>query len=206
MKWRYTFFILVLGVILMGCDKQPKEKIWIENAGYVIIEAENGNNYLENLAGWKFSKSLQGYTGSGYCTWLGENDWGKESRPYEEIEEQHKILSFKVQINNPGDYFIKLRNVHMKTDGDNDVWASVDQSKWTKMYDHQTRTWTWDETGRWAKYKLENGISVIQLAGRSNGFSVDRVVLHRDGLGEKIWGSKDKPESPTLKKIEKGTN
>lgn len=171
---------VVLTISLVSFTDRSKDKIWIEKDGIIVIEAEFPKQTLSN-EGWTKGDTLRGFFGDGYVVWRGTPDWGPESRPYDSFLGQ-SVLTYHFRIKNPGVYNIKIRNYHMKKDGDNDVWTSVDGGEWGKTYDWQTREWTPDERGAWAKRKLEAGDHRVELAGRSKGFCIDRIIIFKDGI------------------------
>lgn len=188
-------------------------KRWVEKDGIVIIEAENITDSLPE--GWEFKQEHQGYTGKSYIQWTGKGMWGPETYDYQKMPKD-RLVTYYFEINTPGVYFIKLKNYHLKKDGDNDVWISVGEGNFGKLYDFETNAWTFDERGIWASYQLEAGkVYKVQLAGRSSNFNVDRIHIFRSDKatleyklkGEKIiprfsgdqfWGDADLEESGTV--------
>lgn len=169
-------------------------KVWSERNGYVIIEAENAAGFKSNSGGWQLNAHAKDYTGTGYVTWRGPASWGPETREYDSVSAEKK-LSYRVRINTPGTYYAKVRNRHDREDGDNDVWLSVNKGTWGKTYDHDVNRFSFDERGDWAKYKLDTGVYLVELAGRSPNFSADRIVLYKEGIPVEEWGHKYLPES-----------
>lgn len=175
---KYFGALLVCFLIVLSAFDTIAQKLWLEKDGIAVIEAESAPN-LPKSSGWVKGDTLQGYYGSGYMVWRGTGDWGPESRPYDSITQETRILTYHVEIQKAGIYYLKLRNQHQHEDGDNDVWTSVNGSDWGKTYDWQENEWSLDERGIWAKYTLEKGINKVELAGRSQGFSVDRIFLYQ---------------------------
>jgi hypothetical protein len=188
---------LVLFLLFAGCIIQKDNRIWQEEGGIAIMEAEHALLRPEG-SGWLFENSLEGYMGSGYMVWRGTGDWGPESRPYDSIVSPDRILTYRVQVSTPGTYFLKVRNQHQKEDGDNDVWISVNGSEWGKTYDWQENEWTLDERGTWAKYPLGKGVHTVQMAGRSTGFAVDRLILFLETIPVERLNARQ-PESKRAK-------
>jgi hypothetical protein len=177
------FFLLLPLLVGTATYQKKPEKVWVEKNGLAVIEAEHVA-HLPPASGWKLEKTLTGYMGSGYLVWRGRADWGPESRPYDSIPEPEVRLSYQVQISTPGTYYLKVRNQHQHEDGDNDVWTSVNGSAWGKTYDWQQHEWSLDERGTWAKYVLPPGLHKVELAGRSRGFAVDRLILFLENTPE----------------------
>ncbi len=169
------------------------QKLWNEQNGYVIIEVEDVDSTLLRHNGWKLEVSPKGYSGKGYLKWMGTSLTGhdKEKVEYKDMPDDRKII-YQVKITKPGKYYWRLRNIHLKEDGDNDVFVSVNKVHFRKTYDWDQNAFTWDETGKWASAFFERGIINFEIAGRSHGFGLDRIVLfHQDlALPEDQWPSK----------------
>ena len=171
------------------------ENIWCEKNGIAVIEAENASNFKSEKNGWEIVNDIPGFKGRGICVWRGAADSGPESRSYDTEFLHERKLIYKVSISTPGNYFIKIRNIHRYVDGDNDVWVSADKCNWGKTYDHQINEYTFDERGAWAIYHFKEGIHTIELAGRSAGFGVDRIVLFKSDIDGSLWSSPELEES-----------
>lgn len=204
LKLPIFFVLLPLLTLIWCCNPKITKKstrgthnvrVWIEKGGVAVMEAEHALSFTTGDSGWQLNSENEGYTGTGYCTWKGPSDWGPESRPYDTALLANRKLTYRVQISTPGTYYVKVRNIHAKEDGDNDVWVSVNKSRWGKTYDHQVNQFSFDERGAWAKYELTPGISTVELAGRSHNFSVDRIVLFKESTPEKEWSRQSLPES-----------
>ena len=193
----------------------PEEasKVWMEKDGMVVIEAENLIHPLPE--GWEFKQEHQGYTGKGYIQWTGKGMWGPETYDYQKMPKD-RLVTYYFKVNTPGIYFIKLRNFHLKKDGDDDVWISVGGGIFGKLYDFEENAWTFDERGTWGTYELQAGkVYKVQLAGRSGNFNVDRIhVFHhnkatleykpkggkmvRNFSGDQAWEDTDLKESEVI--------
>jgi hypothetical protein len=182
-----------------GDSGKRKRLAWVEKNGVAVIEVENADGFKDNPQGWQFGNSYPGFTGKGYCTWKGKGDWGPESRSYDTTLLADRKLSYLVKITSPGIYYAKVRNHHHFKDGDNDVWVSVNKSRWGKTYDWDIKQFTFDERGTFAKYQLEAGTHLVELAARSGNFSADRIVLFRENVGQAIWSDVNLPESTKIR-------
>ena len=164
-------------------------KVWMEKDGMVVIEAENVAHPLPE--GWEFKQEHQGYTGKGYIQWTGKGMWGPETYDYQEMPND-RLVTYYFKVNTPGVYFIKLRNYHLKKDGDNDVWISVGGGVFGKLYDFEENAWTFDERGTWGTYELQAGkVYKVELAGRSGNFNVDRIHIFRSDKASMEYKPKD---------------
>ena len=170
---------------LMACEAKPPAHTWKETDGVLVMEAEDGL-YVADVSGWKMETTFSGYNGNGYVVWRGPGDWGPEKKTYNSISRKGHVISFPFTITNPGVYYVKVLNYHLEKDGDNDVWTSVDKGDWGKTYDWQINAWTTDERGEWAKVTLTTGDHLVELAGRSEGFAVDQVIIFQERLGERF--------------------
>jgi hypothetical protein len=224
MRYAKRIIITVLAFCFAGAIYSTRaEKIWEEEDGLVVIEAEN---YDENLRGnpgpWKKATSLSGYTGSGYMDPSGGKGGGT-SVSYGAIDNK---ITYKIKFNTPGTYLLKMRNNHPGTDSQNDVWVSmyaggdgkddfvdfvstddwpfsdydmpVDMDyRWRKNYDSDSRKWTWcDDYGHFYSWPVKKpGVYPVQFSPR-NGLNTDRFCLIRQSVHEDEWGPYDNPESP----------
>lgn len=181
---RRAGFILVLaGLLFLPLVAQSQKlKVWTEQDGMVIIEAENYQPEIqENEVLFRLMKSPEGFSGKGYLVWEGKGHW-KDRLPYDSLPPFRSIKYF-VKINSPGTWFAKVRNYHLEEDGDNDIYISINQGNWNKVYDHQAKEWTWDENGKWEDSHpqyLKPGIYKLEIAGRSVGFGIDRITLFEE--------------------------
>jgi hypothetical protein len=184
----------IMGLFAMSaCQNQsqtqssPETKVWVETNKYVVIEAEEAD--YESTE-WVLATEPEGWSGSGYLVWKGSSIWGddKEAMAYDEIEDTRKV-TYLIEINNPGVYYLKVRNYHVGKgqgehyfDGDNDCFISIAGGGFGKQYDHNVKEFTWCETGNWRKAYLDKGIHEVAMAGRSHDFGADRIVLFHEDL------------------------
>jgi hypothetical protein len=190
MKHRKQFTLWFFILLALGaCTNAPLQKIWVENNKYVVIEVEDVERGYDHTH-WQMFTEPEGWTGSGYLVWKGTAIGGhdKESVNYQDIEDARK-LTYSIKINNPGVYFLKVRNYHVGKgsgdhifDGDNDCFISINKSDFGKQYDFNIKEFTWCETGNWRKAYLAEGIHEVSLAGRSVDFGADRICLFHEDL------------------------
>lgn len=181
----YCTLEVVIIIFLSACQTKITGTGWQEKDDVLIMEAEAGV-FDASTSGWKKETDFKEFHGNGYVVWRGEGDWGPEKRVYDSISNTKHIISYTFQITNPGVYYVKVLNYHLKEDGDNDVWVSVDKGDWEKTYDWQINEWTFDERGEWAKYKFDKGIHQVQMAGRSRGFAVDQIIIFEESMKDKF--------------------
>ncbi len=170
------FYWLWLAVVVPCGAAEP---LYVETDGVVVIEIES----VPPSPGWKAEKKQDGYTGKGYYTWLGANSYGGPGL--------QKPLTFRMLITKAGTYQFRTRNyhAHARRDLANDAWVRMDDGPWVKCFSSQDKKWTWANRfepshGKFAppEYELTSGWHVLQIAGRSHGFSIDRIHLYASGL------------------------
>ena len=191
--------LILLFLFLLVADNvlaQPAPAVWVEEDGFVVIETESVNQALDPEE-WVLADEPEGYTGQGYLRWEGEGNMYKDPLVHDALSYPDEVLRYLVWVNNPGEYAVHIRNIHELADGDNDVWFSINGSHFDKVWDHDVKEFTWTEYDKWT-WPLHEGVNEIALAGRSAGFGIDRIVLHKVDLPEQTWGGADIPESPRL--------
>ncbi len=193
---QFTFLLVICSINYLIPCMGKSERIWEEQDGCVIIEIESVDSVIDTEK-WELLEEPAGYTGTGYLVWKKWGNMYKDSLVYDALDETGDVLTYTVWINNPGEYAIHIRNIHQQEDGDNDVWGRVDRSDYFKIWDHHTGEFTWTEFD-WQTWQLQEGPHEIALGGRSKGFGIDRIALHKVDLPESIWGNPQKPESPLV--------
>lgn len=179
----------VLAIMLMGLlfflnsfEEKRKVKVWVEKDGIIIVEAEHFQREIQDkVDDFVVKDSPNGFSGTGYVRWEGSGDW-KNEVPYDSFP-KNRSLRYHFKINNPGIYLAKIRNYHLEEDGDNDVYLSINKSTWNKIYDHQVKQFSWDENGKWKDsypQHFEEGVYLLEIAGRSVGFGVDKITLFKE--------------------------
>jgi len=169
-----------------------------EKDGYVIIEAESSIDYAKK--GFKLIKGMDA-SGDGYLEYMGPDRM--------KFADPAHMLVYRVQINNPGIYNFKWRNVRQpkaKTnDAGNDSWLRIGGhfycSKNGKKYDlNENFIKMWNQRNEFSyeckgeahiQGKKINGVNIstefktpglyyIEFGGRSAGHCVDKLVLYKD--------------------------
>lgn len=161
-----------------------------ESGGIVVLEVESAP-----LAGsWVKETSVSGYTGSGYYRWNGADQFGSPGTG---------VLSYSINIVNPGDYNLRIRNHHNHPDPtlENDCFTKMDGGSWIKTYSSTANQWTWHTrheqgaTHSDPKYTLGAGTHTFQISGRSRNFRIDRVHLYLGNVSSPL--DETRPESLT---------
>jgi hypothetical protein len=160
-----------------------------EIEGRVVFEVES----VAVRGDWKKESALAGFSGSGYFTWTGPDLFGAPGKD---------ALSWTFHVSKPGRYRLLIRNRHDFEDSTlrNDCFTKMDEGSWTKTFSSTRGAWTWHTRHEHhggdkpeAAYELSPGLHVLQISGRSKGFSLDRVHLALDGSQDLAL-----PPSPTL--------
>ncbi len=189
-------FPLFIILILLSSITVYAERVWREKDGVVIIETESVDSAL-NPEKWELANSPQGYTGSGYLVWKSWGNMYKNPLMHDAITDPDNTLKYKVWIDSPGEYAIHIRNLHHEEDGDNDVWVSINQSPYDKVWDHHIDQFTWTDFDL-TTWELNPGINEITIAGRSKGMGIDRIALHKPDLPQPLWSDINLSESPLV--------
>jgi len=179
-----TFAPIVLCLLSVAAASELRTalRVWSALKGPIVIEAESTLSTLRKGA-WERLSDDDASRGAAVI-WRGPGTWQEgadDVRPYTPFKEPDSVLTYRFKVAVEGRYAIKLRNRHVREDGDNDVWLSINRQEFRKYYDWNVHAWTWDETGSWANHRLMPGEHLLEIAGRSHGFAIDRIVIFRDG-------------------------
>jgi len=151
--------------------------VYEEQSGRVVMEVESH----PPTGAWVPQKKFEGYTGAGYYTWGGPNVFRSPG---------NGVLSYAFVIKTPGTYQLRIRNRHDFHDSteQNDCFTRIDGGNWVKTFSSKRGEWTFrsnHEHGHnrkpQASYELKAGRHILQISGRSQGFSIDRIHLYRQG-------------------------
>ena len=151
--------------------------IYEEQAGRIVMEVESH----PPTGSWRPEKKLEGFTAAGYYTWLGPNAFRGPGSG---------VLTYVFQIQTPGTYQLRIRNRHDFHDSteQNDCFTRLDGGQWVKTFSSKRGEWTFRSNHEHghnrkppASYESKAGRHVLQISGRSHGFSIDRIHLYRDG-------------------------
>ncbi|WP_172665961.1 sugar-binding protein [Flammeovirga sp. OC4] len=180
-----------------NCTKE----VFVERDGYVVFEAENTtlNDY------WIVTNSFdEDALGEGHIEYQGKNSYGSVV--------QESIITYKIQITNPGTYRVKWRSRNGKNaakfDEENDSWLMVEAAEFygikastnkkvpstdhfMKMWIQDLNKWSWNCFGEHAGVNGMNvyarfdvpGVYEIKVSGRSKFHPIDRITLFQEGKG-----------------------
>jgi len=131
---------------------------------------------------WARETSLAGYTGSAYYTWRGADLFGSPGSG---------VLRYRFSVSTGGTWHLRIHNRHDFADSteQNDCFTRMDGGAWVKTFSSTRGQWTWATNHEFdantkppAQYTLTAGTHTLELSGRSQGFSIDRFHLYRDGV------------------------
>ena len=173
---------------------------FVEKNGLVVIEAESGNS-----TGWTQKTSVSGYTGSGYQEWTGSdlfNSAGTGTINYQIYVSKTGTYRFQwrnriakgtdnTEHNDSWLRFPDASNfygqkgsskVYPKGSGKSPNPNGASMDGWFKIYTNSSG-WNWQTTT--SDHDRHNiyvqfdspGVYTLQIAGRSNGHAIDRMVL-----------------------------
>lgn len=173
MRWATLLLLFTVGFA-----PRAAETIFMEAGGQIVMEVESAP-----LAGdWKAEKDLSGFSGESYYTWRSSANISREGQG---------ILTYRIKVTTPGTYHLRIHNRHDFPDAteENDCFTRLDEGKWVKTFSSKRGGWTWTTSHEFdharkppAEYELSAGLHTLQIAGRSKGFSIDRIHLYRDGI------------------------
>lgn len=173
MRWVGLTFLLAAGFATRAA-----ETVFLETDGRIAMEVES----FPVAGDWKAEKDLVGFSGDSYYTWRSSAKMSRAGQG---------ILTFRILVTNPGKHHLRIHNRHDFADSteENDCFMKLDDGPWVKTFSHKRGEWTWATNHEFdharkppAEYELSAGLHTLQLAGRSKGFSIDRIHLYRDGV------------------------
>ena len=209
---------------LGGSGWSAGELVYIEGSnnafqmqnGLLVFEAES-----TRLAGaWRERMSFGGYTGSAYIVWREGNTDTATDR------EKSDVMTYIIEVPEAGSYRLQMRatspdpgdlynDLFLRVLGDGIFAEAVDPSPegntdyvnmgqdWFKVFNNSTERWSWqashvDHDAHEIFINVaEAGEYVLQIAGRSNQFRVDRFVLFdEERFTENQATDLNNPESP----------
>ena len=158
---------------------------FVEQTGRLIIETES----VPSEGDWSVQSDIAGHTGTAYLVWQGSNNYAESQA------ERGDPIRYSFRITTPGNYQLNWRSrntVGLDATEHNDSWVrfptgtNIDGEQflgdWTKAYMGQVAQWTWDTytvdgNNQFIRQYFEAGEHYLEIAGRSNGHSVDRLAL-----------------------------
>ncbi len=165
--------------VFLPIVSRPEEICFQAQAGAVIVEIEAHPAVEE----WTVETDFPGYTGTAYYTWRGPDLFAAPGAG---------VLAYIIEITTPGEYQLRLRNLHIHPDSTlaNDVFTRMDNTTWTKTFSPMRGEWTWATWFEFANhsqdstpgYFLAAGRHLFEISARSADFSLDRFALYLEGV------------------------
>jgi hypothetical protein len=140
--------------------------------GVISVEAED----LSYSSMWQKNTSPSGYSGSGWLKYVGPYKGNGTDCHHDDLGgkcqgSQSDWLIVRANIPSAGTYYCEARVYHVKADGDNDAWMNL--------------TSTPNGAGRFGENAHPTfssaGEKGFYIAGRSNGYGIDRILVYEDG-------------------------
>jgi hypothetical protein len=165
---------LIAALAWVAAPAANAQPTFCEENGLVVMEFESAP-----LTGdWVKETIVPQYTGSGYYRWDGPDQFFNPGQG---------ILTFNIEITNPGNYKMSWRNFHYGPDAgeENDAWISMDGETWQKCFSAGIDQWNWhtliDAPSDFQPNRnLSAGSHNLRFSGRSHNFRIDRVHLYLD--------------------------
>ena len=161
-------------------DMQPPPTgAFLESGGLIVFEIESSP--IAN--GWERETNFNGYTGQSYYTWKGGDQFNIRNAGM-------GVLTYNFRVSDAGEYLFRIRNRHDRADAtmDNDCWVRMDGGTWVKLFSSRRGEWVWNSNHEFsgsnkqpAKYQLSAGNHTLEISGRSQNFSIDRVHMYKQG-------------------------
>jgi len=215
MKLFLVFVAATLGLFYYSFVQQPnlkKQKVFVEQDGVLAVEAEHfyeqsksdvrqwyvinkkfqhemtdaDENHSASASGKKYVECLPD-------TRVTHDDKLTASENFSNKAGEMAILHYKVQINNPGKYYVWVRAFSTGTE-DNGIHVGFD-GKWPEsgqrlQWCEGKKQWTWESKQRTKEVHCgepeliylefeKAGIHDIQFSMREDGFEFDKFVLTR---------------------------
>ncbi len=157
---------------------------YIEDGGVLAFDMENG----PETGAWTTVED-PGALGGGYLRWDGAFGGPQDS--------EGRRLRYRFVVSEPGNYELRWRSridVGNENTEHNDSWVrfptGVDVPEeeplpgWTKVFMNDPNGWSWraatvDHVGRPVRRYFGAGEHEFEIAARSDGHGIDRVVLYR---------------------------
>lgn len=195
---------LLAGNLAAQTDSGLEYQVYVESNGVVVMEAENA----DLVDGWTVKtpasvsdRTMVGSKGEGWLEWRGAQYTGNTVSESAAVA----VLSYRFRIDHPGVYSFRWRSKQYDDvatfDAGNDTFVrfasgsvpagTYDFSSFTKVWVQSRPSWSWRTSGEpvhgehhhnTMKRYYAAGLHEIQLAARSPGHAIDRLVLHRSDV------------------------
>ncbi len=156
-----------------------KVKVWKENKGVVIVEAEHVQNRNALPPYWQLERSIKGFEKTGFVQWKGLS---LTKDTYDEIDEG-RILTFYISIEQEGNYYLKTKGICLD-ELEADLLVRINNNEWKKFTITNDGKVNWDNNPMENSYPifLPLGYHKIEVAGITSGFLLDKFILAHGSL------------------------
>lgn len=188
----------------MNCDA-----LYEEINGIVVMEVES----VDPQGEWEWQEDIENYTGLGYFVWTGGNQFnnpGEGLLEYTIKVNTPGVYRFQWRSRiAQGDDHTEHNDSWLRFPDASDFYAEKNGSivyphgspqgpypngsgsdGWFKVYMNQLNQWSWraftnDHDGHKIYVEFdEPGVYTMEIAGRSNGHAIDRMVLYNESVSE----------------------
>ncbi len=192
---------------------------WLESGGYVVMEAEHGqivDDWITRPSTYTTDATMAGSLGDGWLEWTGAQFSGNTRLP----SAVEAVIRYEFNISTEGDYFFRWRTKQYNDvgagDAGNDTFVRFasgtpvagyyDFGNFTKVWVQNKTAWDWrtafepsygDQYYNVAIRHYSPGTHAIELAARSPGHAIDRMVIYRSDLAFNESTVNAMPESAT---------
>lgn len=193
-------------------------EVFVEQNGLLIIEAES----VTPIEDWTIvdesdvsDATMAGASGGRWLEWRGAQFLGNTKS----AAEVTAIRTYWFRIHTAGNYTFRWRSKQYSDvatfDAGNDTYVrfatadrvtgTFDFSNFTKVWVQSPNNWSWRTTGEpehgehfpnAMRRSFEPGVHALQIAARSPGHAIDRIVLHRSSVSFNETQFTTTPESP----------
>lgn len=174
-------FIVILLLSFTGTEKI---KVWKENGGVAVIEAEHIQTRNDLPLYWSRAHTIEDYSGTGYLYWTGSS-FPKED--YTALDEE-RILEYHAAIRREGVYYVKIKGLCVD-EYEASVLIRINGSDWHTYTIRNEKTFSWDiniQAALCAAF-LPLGYHKIEIAAVSAGFMVDKLqMVHESEMEEDV--------------------
>ncbi|WOO40862.1 DUF5060 domain-containing protein [Rubellicoccus peritrichatus] len=200
-----------------GGENPSGSGAWIESGGMVVIEPESGDlvsDWVARPSTFTTDPTMAGSLGDGWLEWTGAQYFGNT-----QTEAQvNGIITYNFEIETEGDYIFVWRTKQYNEgtfDSGNDNYVRFntgtavsgyqDFGNFTKVWVQSKDAWSWTTTfepvhgvfygNGQARRHYTPGTHSIQIAARSPGHSIDRIVLYHTSVTFNQNNFESAPES-----------
>lgn len=218
----------ILALFFVNCPTLSSQTypLFQEEGGLLVIEAESSHS----LGQWSPETSITPFTGNSYLLYTGPNlfnDPGSSKMTYQIIISTPGKYRFRwrsriaigesntehndswLRFPDAADFYGEkgTERVYPRGVGKTPNPEGSSKDGWLKVYQNRRNDWTWnastsDRDPHHIFVEFDTaGTYQLEIAGRSNGHAIDRVVLYHSSVAESFAINTIRPESVNLNPI-----